>query len=331
MLCNLFLKWFTKRIYEIRREKMNPQSAPKKKRNYKQYLPLYRMMVPGLAYLIVNNYIPMGGLIIAFKRFNYGKGIWGSPFIGLTNFKFLFTGKDSLLIIRNTMLYNLAFIVLGTVFSVTIAILLNAVTQKRLQKAYQTVILIPYLISIVIVSYMTFAFLSQESGFINNTLTNVLGTEPIGWYATPKYWPFILTLIYLWKSCGYTSIIYYTNIIGIDPALYEAATVDGANGWQKIRYITLPALKSTVITMVLLSVGRIFFSDFGLFYQVPMNSGPLLDVTITIDTYVYRALTTLNDVGRSSAAGFMQSICGFLVVFAANFIVNKIDPDNSLF
>lgn len=303
----------------------------KKKIRWKRYLPLYLMMIPGILYLLVNNYMPMSGLILAFKRFNYSLGIWQSPWVGLSNFTYLFTGNEALQIIRNTICYNLVFIVLGTILAITVAILLNDVKNIKTKKTYQTLILIPYLISIVIVSYIVFAFLSQDSGFINNTLLKVLGKDSISWYTSPKYWPVILTLVYLWKSFGYNSIIYYATIIGIDETYFEAARIDGATRWQQVWYITLQCLKPTIITLTLLSIGRIFYSDFGLFYQVPMDSGPLLNATNTIDTYVYRALLTLNDVGRSSAAGFMQSVMGFIVVFSANLLVNKIDKDNALF
>ena len=299
---------------------------------WKRYLPLYLMMVPGIIYLLVNNYMPMSGLILAFKRFNYSLGIWQSPWVGLSNFTYLFTGNEALQIIRNTICYNLVFIVLGTILAITVAILLNDVRNVKIKKTYQTLILIPYLISIVIVSYIVFAFLSQDSGFVNNTLLKALGRkDSISWYTSPKYWPVILTFVYLWKSFGYNSIIYYATIIGIDESYFEAARIDGATRWQQVWYITLQCLKPTIITLTLLSIGRVFYSDFGLFYQVPMDSGPLLNATNTIDTYVYRALLTLNDVGRSSAAGFMQSVMGFIVVFSANLLVNKIDKDNALF
>ncbi len=298
---------------------------------WKRYLPLYLMMVPGIIYLLVNNYMPMSGLILAFKRFNYSLGIWQSPWVGLSNFTYLFTGNEALQIIRNTICYNLVFIVLGTILAITVAILLNDVRNVKIKKTYQTLILIPYLISIVIVSYIVFAFLSQDSGFVNNTLLKALGKDSISWYTSPKYWPVILTFVYLWKSFGYNSIIYYATIIGIDETYFEAARIDGATRWQQVWYITLQCLKPTIITLTLLSIGRVFYSDFGLFYQVPMDSGPLLNATNTIDTYVYRALLTLNDVGRSSAAGFMQSVMGFIVVFSANLLVNKIDKDNALF
>lgn len=300
----------------------------KKKSRWVRYLPLYVMLIPGTLYLIINNYIPMAGLVLAFKKFNYQLGMWKSPWNGLSNFKFLFMGSDAFTMIRNTIGYNVLFIVLGTLLAITVAILLNALPGARSKKTYQTIILIPYLISIVIVSYIGFAFMSQESGFINNTL---LKDNPVSWYTTPKYWPFIIVFIFLWKSFGYNSIIYYATIIGIDTSLFEAAEIDGASKWKQVLHITLPSLKTTIITLTLLSVGRIFYSDFGLFYQVPMNSGPLIDVTNTIDTYVYRALLTLNDVGRSSAAGFLQSILGFAIVWLTNFVVKKVDKENALF
>lgn len=296
----------------------------------KMTLALFSMMVPGLAYLIINNYIPMAGLAIAFKRFDYSKGIWGSEWCGFSNFTYLFKTRDAFNIIRNTVLYNLVFIVLGTVLAVTIAIMLNSLRGAMNKKIYQTVILIPYLISMVVVSYIVYGFLSQESGFLNNMLVSV-GGESVSWYTQAKYWPFILTTVHLWKSFGYTSILYYATVIGIDSTLYEAATVDGANKWKQIWHVTLPGLRGTIITMVLLNIGRMFYSDFGLFYQVPMRSGLISSVTDTIDVFVYKALTQLNDVGRASAAGFLQSILGFILVFGANLIIRKIDEESALF
>ena len=214
---------------------------------WKRYLPLYLMMVPGIIYLLVNNYMPMSGLILAFKRFNYSLGIWQSPWVGLSNFTYLFTGNEALQIIRNTICYNLVFIVLGTILAITVAILLNDVRNVKIKKTYQTLILIPYLISIVIVSYIVFAFLSQDSGFVNNTLLKALGRkDSISWYTSPKYWPVILTFVYLWKSFGYNSIIYYATIIGIDETYFEAARIDGATRWQQVWYITLQCLKPTI-------------------------------------------------------------------------------------
>jgi len=294
-------------------------------------LALFSMMIPGAIYLIINNYIPMVGLQIAFKKFNYSDGMWKSPWTGFSNFTYLFKTKDALNMTRNTLLYNAAFIVLGTVLAVSIALVLNELRSAVAKKLYQVLFLIPFLISMVVVSYIVYAFLSADNGFINNSLLIPLGKETINWYTQPKYWPYILIFVNLWKGFGYNSIIYYATVIGIDSALYEAAVIDGANSWQRIWHVTLPGLKTTIITLTLLSVGRIFYSDFGLFYQVPMNSGPLANVTQTIDVYVYKGLTQLNDVGRSSAAGFYQSIVGFAMVLLANFIVRKIDKESALF
>ncbi len=297
----------------------------------KETLALISMMIPGLLYLLINNYLPMAGLMIAFKKYNYSLGILGSPWCGLSNFKFLFSTKDAMIIARNTICYNLVFIFLGNFLAVVIAIMLNNLKGKTGKKVYQTCILIPYLISIVVVSYIVYALLSTETGVINNTLRAPFGLNKINWYTQPKYWPVILTLVYLWKNFGYSSIIYYATVIGIDTSLYEAAAMDGATRFGQIFHVTLPGLKTTIITMVLLAVGRIFYSDFGLFYQVPMDSGLLSNVTSTIDTYVYKSLTQLNDVGRASAAGFYQSILGFVLILIANIIVRKLDQDSALF
>ena len=287
-------------------------------------------MLPGFIYLLINNYIPMAGLTIAFKRFDYSKGIWGSEWCGFDNFTYLFKTQDAVNIIRNTIGYNLVFIILGNVLAVAVAIMLNNLRGQMNKKIYQTVILIPYLISMVVVSYIVFGFLSQENGFLNKLIVS-MGGDPISWYTISKYWPFILVIVNLWKGFGYSSILYYATVIGIDSSLYEAATVDGANKWKQIWHVTLPGLKGTIITMVLLNLGRMFYTDFGLFYQVPMRSGLISSVTDTIDVFVYKGLTQLNDVGRASAAGFLQSVLGFVLVLTANYIVRKIDEDNALF
>lgn len=297
----------------------------------KRYWPLYLMLIPGAVYLFINNYIPMSGIVVAFKQYNIRDGLYKSPNIGFKNFEFLFKTNDAWLMIRNTLLYNLAFIVIGTVLAIAVAILLNEIRNKMAKQTYQTLILIPFLISMVVVSYLAFAFLSTGNGFLNNTVLPALGLDPISWYNESKYWPFILILINVWKGLGYNCILYYATICGIDGSLYEAATVDGASRWQRIRNITLPCLKPTIIILTLMSLGNIFRSDFGLFYQVPMNSGTLLDVTQTIDTYVYRGLTQTNNIGMSAAAGLYQSVVGFVLVFTANHIVNKIDNESALF
>lgn len=294
----------------------------------RQSLVLLLMMLPGIVYLIINNYIPMAGIVLAFKKYNYAEGIWGSDWTGFSNFKYLLQTKDAYIMIRNTILYNLVFIFLGNAFAVFVAIILNEVKNQLARKWYQTLILIPYLISMVVVSYIVYAFLGTDTGFINNA---ILGGENINWYAKEEAWPFILTIVHVWKHFGYSSIIYYATIIGIDKALYEAAIVDGANRLQRVFHVTLPGIKLTVITLVLLAIGRIFRSDFGLFYQVPQNSGLISDATMTIDVYVYKGVTQMNDIGRASAAGFFQAVCGFIFVLLANFIVRKLDRESAMF
>ena len=297
----------------------------------KRFWPLYLMFVPGAIYLFINCYIPMFGIQIAFRNYNARDGIYGSPWCGFDNFTFLFRTDDAFVMTRNTLLYNLVFIALGTVLAIAVAIILNEIRSKGAKQLYQTVILIPYLISMVIVSYLVFAFLSNSNGYVNNSVLKAFGMQPIDWYNTPKYWPFILVIVQIWKTLGYNMILYYATICGIDHSLYEAAVVDGANRWQQIWNITLPSLKSTIIILTLMALGGIFRSDFGLFYQVPQNSGPLLSVTQTIDTYVYRGLMQTNNIGMSSAAGVYQSVVGFILVITANFVVRKLDSESSLF
>lgn len=311
-------------------------SVPAKKVNtkmtkFKRFLPLIIMMVPGLVYLLVNNYLPMFGLIIAFKDINYAKGIFASDWIGFKNFEYLFTTRDAFVITRNTILYNGGFIILNTVLAIAVAIMLNEIKNKLAKSFYQSVILLPFLISMVIVSYLGFAFLSEDVGYLNNTILPLLGLEGISWYNEAKYWPYILTFINMWKGVGFLCVIYLAAIIGIDQEYYEAATLDGANKWQQIINITLPTIMPVIIMMTLLGIGRIFYSDFGLFYQVPMNSGALYDTTNVIDTYVYRGLMQLGDIGMSAAAGLYQSIVGFVLVLLSNYLVRRKSKDNALF
>ena len=296
----------------------------------KRFLPIYLMMIPGFLYLIINNYIPMFGIIVAFKNYNYSLGIFGSKWNGLKNFKFLFKTKDAFTITRNTLVYNAVFIILGNSLGILIAILLNEIRSKMAKKTYQTIILLPFLLSIVIVSYIVYGIFSTEFGIANHMLTS-LGKDRISWYSTPKYWPFILTFINLWKNMGYNTVLYYATLIGIDVSYYEAAVVDGASRWQRIRYITIPSLIPTITIMVLMAISRIFYSDFGLFYQVQLNSGPLIDVTNTIDTYVYRGLRENSNIGMSAAAGLYQSVVGFIMVIAANTLVKRMGNGNELF
>lgn len=293
-------------------------------------LVLLAMMLPGLIYIFINCYMPLPGLAIAFKKFNYAKGIWDSPWIGFNNFTYLFKTREVINIIRNTLGYNFVFIVLGNILAVAIAIMLNFLRGNLNKKIYQTFILIPYLLSTVIVSYLVYAFLGQESGILNSMLVS-MGLEKVSWYTTSKYWPVILTVVFLWKNFGYSSILYYATVIGIDSSLYEAAMSDGAKRWKQVWHITLPGLKNTIITMVLLQIGKIFFSDFGLFYQVPMRSGMIASVTDTLDVFVYKNLAQLNDIGRAAAAGFLQSVLGFVLILFVNSVIRKVDNDSALF
>ena len=303
----------------------------KKKNVLKEYWPLYLMMLPALLYLLINNYIPMAGMVIAFKKLNFAKGIWASPWAGLKNFKFLFASKDAWIITRNTLLYNVAFILVNMVVGIAIAILITEVRNTKLKKIYQSAILLPFLMSMVILSYIVYALLSAENGLVNNSILPLFHIDPIQWYQKPKYWPAVLIIANCWKGVGYGCLIYIASLIGIDPSFYEAASLDGASKWQEITKITLPSLVPTIITLLLLSIGRIFYSDFGLFYQVPMNSGVLFPTTNVIDTYVYRALIEQGNISMSSAAGVYQSLVGFCVVMLSNWIVRRVDKDQALF
>jgi len=310
------------------------KSKAKKDRKLKKrlirYIPLYIMALPGLLYLFINNYMPLPGLVLAFKKYNAKKGIFGSKNVGFKNFKYLFATKDAFVITRNTILYNVVFIIVNTVLAVFVAILLAEMTSK-LKKIYQITILLPFMISMVIVSYLVFGFLSNDNGFLNNTILKALGKEPVQWYMQKQYWPFILVFVNAWKVIGYNCIIYLSTILGIDRSIYESASIDGAGKWTQIAKITIPLLKPTIIMMTLLAVGRIFYSDFGLFYQVPQNQGALFSVTNTIDTYVYRGLLELGDMSMASAAGLYQSVVGFICILTANLIVRKVDSESALF
>jgi putative aldouronate transport system permease protein len=292
---------------------------------------LLLFLLPGTLYMLLNNYLPMFGIVIAFKDFNYTKGILGSDWNGLKNFEFLFKTPDAWVITRNTVAYNAVFIILNTVASVIVALGLSEVRNRMMAKFYQSVMFLPYFISMIIVGYLGLSLFSQEFGFINKSLLEPLGFPPVAWYAETKYWPFILPMVNLWKNIGYLSVIYLAAIIGIDNDYYEAALIDGASKWHQIKNITIPLIMPVIIIMTLLSVGKIFNSDFGLFFQVPLDAGALYPVTQTIDTYVYRSLLRLGDLGMSSAAGVYQAVVGFVLVMASNWIVRKIDKENALF
>ncbi|THF80313.1 ABC transporter permease [Cohnella fermenti] len=293
--------------------------------------PLLALAGPGLLYFLINSYIPMFGVFIAFKDINYAKGIFGSDWIGLDNFQFLFKTTDAWIMTRNTLLYNLAFIVIGTICSIFIAILMSELLAKLYSKLYLSGLVLPSLISMVVLSMLVYAFLNADSGFVNKSILAPLGLPEISWYSEAKYWPYLLIFIQMWKTAGYGSIVYFASIAGIDKSIYEAAKIDGAGKLRQIRTITLPLLKPTVIVLCLMSIGRIFNSDFGLFYQVPLNAGALYSTTQTIDTYVYRALMQLNDIGMSAAAGLYQSLVGFVLVLVVNAIVKRVNSENALF
>lgn len=301
--------------------------------DFKKNIPLLTMVLPGLVFFILFNYLPMFGIMIAFKQYRFDMGIWGSPWNGLKNFTFMFSSPDAWVITRNTVCYNLLFIFGGLVLNVAMAIGLSELRNKMFSKVCQTIVLMPHFLSFVIVSYLALAFLHVENGVLNRVFVPLFGREPIDWYATVKAWPFILVFVHFWKSVGYGSVVYLAGIAGIDTSLYEAAKVDGANRWQQIKYITLPALKSLMIILTILNVGKIFNSDFGLFYQVPLNTGTLYPATNVISTYVYNMLTSAGtgSVGMASAAAFYQSIVGFILVMTTNMIVRRISPENSLF
>lgn len=296
----------------------------------KRYFPLYLMMIPGFLYLVINNYIPLAGLVIAFKNVNFTKGIWASDWCGFKNFKFLFATSDAWIITRNTILYNLAFIVFGTSFAILIAIFICDMRNRKFTKLTQNVVILPSLISMVVVAVLTYAILSTNAGVLNKFL-NLFGVEKINWYSTPKAWPFILLIVYLWKNAGFQCILFIASIMGISSDYFEAARIDGASKWEQIRYITLPLIKPTIIMVVILALGKIFYSDFGLFYQVTRDSGVLYSATNTIDTYVFRGLMQLGDIGMSSAAGFYQSIVGFALVLVSNLIIRRLSKENALF
>lgn len=303
----------------------------KKRVKWKSYLPLYLMALPALIYLFVNNYMPLYGMQIAFRELDFSGSIFKGRFVWFDNFKFLFATNDAWIMTRNTILYNLLFIIAGTVFSIVIAILFNEIISRRLAKIYQSAVLVPYFISMVIVAYLGFAFMSSENGFINNSILQPLGLEPISWYTEPKYWPFILLFINIWKNMGYNLMFYTARLITISPDYYEAAKIDGASKLQQILRITLPMLKPVIVLTTILSIGRIFYSDFGLFYQTPMNSGALYDVTTTIDTYSFRALMKLGDITMSTATGVFQSAVGFVLILITNLVVRKYSKEDSLF
>ena len=291
---------------------------------------LLLMCVPAIVFFFVFSYMPMPGAYIAFTNFQYNKGIWASPFVGLQNFKFLFQSGQLGLLLRNTILYNLAFIVLGNVLQLTFAILLNEVQSKRYTKITQSMMFLPYFISDVLVSLLVYNLLNYDYGFISN-LVRALGGEMPKVYQMAGAWPIIIVLVNLWKGTGYGTVVYFAAITGMDSSMLEAAQIDGANGFQRIRYIILPTLKPTVVILFLFAIGGILKGNFGLFYNLVGNNSMLFNTTDIIETYVYRSMMNSFNFSQSSAVGLFQSVVGFFIVIGANAFVKKLDPDYALF
>lgn len=310
-----------------------------KKRKYKWLrddTELAFISIPTIIWYILFSYLPMFGVVLAFKlyriypRSGFIYSLYKSPWVGISNFKFIFQSNDIYILLRNTIGYNIIFIILGIVLPVTLAILIKELYSKIRSKFYQTLMFFPYFMSWVVVSYFIYAFLSTDSGVVNGVL-KYFGKEPINWYISPKYWPYLLVFIQLWKNTGYAMIVYLATIAGIDTTLYEAAVIDGASKWQQIRYITLPSIKKVIIIMFILAVGRIFYSDFGLFYQsTRFVPGSLFNVAATLDTYVFNSLKGGLPIGMITAVTLLQSIACCICILGTNWIIKKFDKESAI-
>ncbi|MEG0753369.1 MAG: ABC transporter permease subunit [Angelakisella sp.] len=299
-------------------------------RHWRQYWQLHVMALPTVLCLCMFSYLPMFGLVMAFQDYSPAKGFLHSPFVGMKNFEFLFATRDAWVITRNTVCYNTVFILLNTFLAVLLALVLHELTYKRLAKFFQTVFIMPHFLSMAVVSIILYAFLSPVDGYVNHLLT-ALGGQGRNWYIAREIWPMLLVFISAWKHVGYSAVVYMASISGISQEYYEAAMLDGATKMQQAIHITLPYLRPMITIMLILNVGNIFRGDFGLFYTVTQNNGMLYPVTDVIDTYIYRALTTLNNTGMSTAAGLYQSLVGFFMVLLSNWVVKRLDPDSALF
>ncbi len=297
-------------------------------RHFRNNRELFLLSLPGILYKLIFAYIPMIGIIIAFKNYRYDLGIFGSKWIGLDNFRYLFSTDTAWRITRNTVLYNMAYILITLVAALLLAVLLNEVKAKW-SRFYQTALFLPHFLSWVLVGYIAYAFLNHSDGFINRTLM-AMGFDPVSWYQNAGAWPFILVIVHLWKVIGFNTLIYFAGIMGINSEYYEAARIDGATKRQMALKITVPLLSPLIVILLILSIGSMFRGDFGLHYFIPNNSGFLYGSTDIIDTYVYRALREVGNVGMSAATGLYQSIVGLVLVLSANAIVKKINPDHSL-
>ena len=299
----------------------------------KQQSALYIMLIPGILYLILFNYLPMFGMILSFKKINFRDGILGSAWCGLDNFRYALSSPSLITALKNTVLYNIVFLFIGLVLSILLAIMLDLLWGKLSKKVYQTIMIMPHFLSWVIVSYLVFGFLSMESGVVNNTILSIFGMDKINWYMESKYWPVILIIVYFWKEWGYSSILYTSALAGVDVQLYEAADIDGASVPQKLWYITLPAIKPIISMMLILKVGSILTTDMGLFYQVPLNTPQLYNTTNVISTYTYNLMTGAgaNTLGMASATSMLNSLVGFVLIVVSNKIVKKLDSDSGIF
>ena len=291
---------------------------------------LYIMAAPALAVITLFSYIPMAGIILAFKSYDFSKGVFGSEWVGFQNFYFFFQSGVAWRLIRNTVGLNLLFMVTIQVCGVLVALLLNEIYERRVAKLYQSIIFFPHFISWVIVGYFAYAALNADQGLINNTL-EALGIEKVNWYSEPNYWPMILNFTSLWKGLGYFSIIYLAGMVTINPEYYEAVRIDGGKKRHEMWYITLPFIKPLIYVNVFLSLGRVFYANFDFFNNVVRNTGQIMSTTDVIDTFVVRSLTVLGDYNMAAAAGLFQGICGLILVLAANWMVSRIDYENAIF
>lgn len=292
---------------------------------------LYIMAVPTILFLLFFCYAPMFGLVMAFQNFDVTKGFFGSQFVGFKNFEFLFATSDAWTITRNTVCYNLAFIVVNMCLAVVMAMMLSELTSRKLAKTLQTVYMLPYFLSWTVVAIVVTAFLDRDNGLVNKIIQAMGGTGKTDWYKQRDLWPWLFVLLNAWKGVGYSTVLYLAVISGISSDYYEAAVLDGATKFQQARYITLPHLRFVICITLIMSLGGIFRGDFGLFYSVTKDTGRLYPVSDVIDTYIYRGLTKMSNVGMTTAAGLYQSVVGFIVLLTANWVVGKIDPESTMF
>lgn len=314
--------------------KINPENNVKKsnlKKDLKKNFPLLLMLLPGSLILLINNYLPLVGIVIAFQKVDYRKGLLFGDWVGFKNFEFFLKSSYAYIITRNTVLYNLVFIFFGTAVAIFFALALNEIANKHLKKIYQSTMFLPYFMSWIVISYIGFSFMGNEYGFINNTILNGLGLKAISFYNEAKYWPGIIIFSNIWRYTGYNTVVYLAAITSIDTSYYEAAQIDGASKIKQIMSITVPLLQPVMIIMILLALGRIIKADFGLFYVLPLDSGPLYPVTNVLDTFVYRTMMQGQDYAMASAAGLFQSVIGLIMVVTSNFIVKRFDSEQGLY